>query len=100
MMYAMCDIETQLNYLKHDVSIIMAFAMHSKCTKCILVYLYSPIIQNFTHNSKVHPMADSWYRHGLMVLTTLMVLTQTHGIVSVLNHTLKGPSGACMHFFF
>ena len=30
---------------------------------------------------------DSWYRHGLMVLTTAMVLTYTHGIVSVLlNH--------------
>ena len=37
---------------------------------------------------------DSWYRHGLMVLTTPMVFTQTDGIVSVLlDHTrTRGPS--------
>ena len=37
---------------------------------------------------------DSWYRHGLMVLTAPMVLTQTHGIVSVLlnNTHTRGPS--------
>ena len=34
---------------------------------------------------------ESWYRHGLVVLTTPMVLTKTHGIVSVL---LRGPSVA------
>ena len=41
-------------------------------------------------------LTDSWYRHGLIVLTTPMVLTQTHGVVSVLlNHTRKrGPSVA------
>ena len=44
---------------------------------------------------------DSWYGHGLMVLTTPMVLTQTHSIVSVLlNHTYtRGPSDARMHLF-
>ena len=37
---------------------------------------------------------DLWYRQGLMVLTTPMVLTKTHGIESViLNHTrMRGPS--------
>ena len=37
---------------------------------------------------------DLCYRQGLMVLTTPMVLTKTHGIESVLlNHTLTtGPS--------
>ena len=41
---------------------------------------------------------DSWYRHGLMVLKKPMVLTQTHGKVSVLlNHThTRGPSVARM----
>ena len=36
---------------------------------------------------------DLWYRQGLMVLTTPMVLTKTHGIESViLNHTrTRGP---------
>ena len=45
---------------------------------------------------------DSWYRHGLMELTTPMALTQAHGIVSVLlNHTCtKAPSVACMFSFF
>ena len=37
---------------------------------------------------------DSWFRQGLMVLTTTMVLTLTHGIESVLlNHIrTRGPS--------
>ena len=45
---------------------------------------------------------DSWYRHGLMVLTTPMVLTQTDGIVSVLlNHTrARGPSFTLMRDFW
>ena len=44
----------------------------------------------------------SWYRHGLMVLTTPMVLTQTHGIVLVLlNHTrTRGPSVTRVRDFF
>ena len=45
---------------------------------------------------------DSWYRQGLMVLTTPMVLTKTHGIESViLNHThTRGPSVTRMRDFF
>ena len=47
---------------------------------------------------------ESWYGHGLMVLTTPMALTLTHGIASVLlNHAPKrGPSAAHMQdsFFF
>ena len=52
---------------------------------------------------------DSQYVHRLMILTTPMVLTKTHGIVSVLlNYThTRGPSVACMrdflerkHFFY
>ena len=45
---------------------------------------------------------DSWYRHGLMVLTTPMVFTQTDGIVSVLlDHTFtRGPSIARMLNFY
>ena len=45
---------------------------------------------------------DSWCRQGLMVLTTPMVLTKTHGIESVfLNHTRKrGPSVICMRDFY
>ena len=41
---------------------------------------------------------DLWYRQGLMVLTTPMVLTKTHGIESViLNHTrTRGPSDTRM----
>ena len=44
---------------------------------------------------------DSWYRHGLMVLTTPMLFTQTHGIESVLlNHTsTRGPSVTRMRDF-
>ena len=44
---------------------------------------------------------DSQYVHRLMILTTPMVLTKTHGIVSVLrNHThTRGPSVACMQDF-
>ena len=44
----------------------------------------------------------SWYRHGPMVLTTPMVLTKTHSIVSVLlNHTLmRGPIVAIVQDFF
>ena len=44
---------------------------------------------------------DSWYGHGLMVLTTLMVLIQIHGIVLVLlNHTCtRGLSVARMRDF-
>ena len=41
---------------------------------------------------------DSWYGHGLMVLTTLMVLIQIHGIVY--NHTCtRGLSVARMRDF-
>ena len=45
---------------------------------------------------------DLWYRPGLMVLTTPMVLTKTHGIESViLNHTrTRGPSVTRMQDFF
>ena len=45
---------------------------------------------------------DLLYRQGLMVLTSPMVLTQTHGIVSVLlNHTCtRGPSVTPMLDFF
>ena len=45
---------------------------------------------------------DLWYRQGLMVLTTPMVLTKTHVIESVLlNHTnTRGPSVACVWDFF
>ena len=44
---------------------------------------------------------DLWYRQGLMVLTTPMVLTETHGIKSVLlNHTrTRGPSVTRMRDF-
>ena len=46
---------------------------------------------------------DSWYVHGLMVLslTTPMVLTWTHGIVLVLlNHIrTRGPGVAGMRDF-
>ena len=39
-----------------------------------------------------------WYRHGIMVLTTPMVLMKTHGKESVLlNHTCtQGPGVARM----
>ena len=45
---------------------------------------------------------DLWYRQGLMVLTTPIVLTKTHGIESViLNHTrTRGPSVTRMRDFF
>ena len=45
---------------------------------------------------------DSWYEHGIMVLTIPMVLTQTHGIVSVLlNHTrTRGLSVTRIRDFF
>ena len=45
---------------------------------------------------------DLWYRQGLMVLTTPMVLTKTHGIESViLNHThTRGPSVTRLRDFF
>ena len=45
---------------------------------------------------------DLWYGQGLMVLTTPMVLTKTHGIESVLlNHTrTRGPSVTRMRDFF
>ena len=44
---------------------------------------------------------DSWYRHGLMVIITPMVLTETLGIVLVLqNHThTRGLSVALMRDF-
>ena len=44
---------------------------------------------------------DLWYKQGLMVLTTPMVLTKTHGIESVLlNHThTRGPSATRMKDF-
>ena len=43
-----------------------------------------------------------WYRQGLMVLTTPMEMTKTHGIESVIvNHTLTtGPSVTRMRDFF
>ena len=45
---------------------------------------------------------DSLYRHGLMVLTTLMVLPYTHGVQSVLlNHIcMRALSVAHTHDFF
>ena len=45
---------------------------------------------------------DSWYKHELMVITTRMVWTETHGIESViLNHTrTRGPSVARMRDFY
>ena len=44
---------------------------------------------------------DLWYRQGLMVLTTPMVLTKIHGIESViLNHARTiGPSVTRMRDF-
>ena len=44
---------------------------------------------------------DLWYRQQLMVLTTPIVLTKTHGIeLVILNHTrTRGPSGICMRDF-
>ena len=44
---------------------------------------------------------ELWYRQGLMVLTTPMVLTKTNGIESVLlNHTCtRGPSVTRMQDF-
>ena len=59
------------------------------------------------HGLMVYPWTygkdmDSWYIHRLVVLTTPMVLTQTHGIVSILlNHThTRGQSVARMWNFF
>ena len=45
---------------------------------------------------------DSWYRYRPMVLTTPMVLTEIHGIESVvLNHThTQGPSITRMQDYF
>ena len=45
---------------------------------------------------------DSWYRQGLMVLTTPMVMTKTHAIkLVVLNHILmRGPSLNRIQDFF
>ena len=45
---------------------------------------------------------DLWYGQGLMVLTTPMVLTQTHGIeLVILNHTrTRGRSVTRMRDFF
>ena len=61
-------------------------------------------VQTWTHGLDM----DSWHRHGLMVLAkthgmdTPMVLTKTHGLVSVLlNHThRRGPSVSRMLDFF
>ena len=43
------------------------------------------------HGKKTHGIhKDLWYRQGLMVLTTPMVLTKTRGIETVLlNHTIQ-----------
>ena len=56
------------------------------------------MVQTWTHGIKV----GSWYRHGLLLLTTPMVLTHPHGIVSVdLNPThTKRPNVARMQDFF
>ena len=45
---------------------------------------------------------DLWYRQQLMVLTTLIVLTKTHGIeLVILNNTrTRGPSVTSMQDFF
>ena len=61
-------------------------------------YIIRLMVQTWTHGIG----KDSWYGHRLMVLTTPMVLTKTHGIVSVLlNHTLtRGPSVTRMRDFF
>ena len=56
------------------------------------------MVLTWTHGIEM----DSWYRHGLLVLTTPMVLTQTHGIVLVLlNQTrTRGTSVTRMRTFF
>ena len=63
-----------------------------------LCYGHGLMVYTWTHGIDM----GSWYRHGPMVLTTPMVLTKTHGIVSVLlNHTLtRGPIAASMPDFF
>ena len=48
------------------------------------MYRHGFMVKTWIHGIDI----DSWYRHGLIVLTTLMAFTQTHGIVLVLlNHT-------------
>ena len=44
---------------------------------------------------------ESWYRHGLIVQTTPMVLTHSDGLVSILlSHTrMRGPCVARMQDF-
>ena len=62
------------------------------------------MVYTWTHGKYM----GSWYRHGLIIWTwthgieNTMVLTQTHGIVSVLlNHTrMRGPSVTRMRDFF
>ena len=63
-----------------------------------LLFRHGLMVQTWTYGIG----KDSWYGHRLMVLTTLMVLTYTHGIVLVLlNHThTKGPKGARLRDFF
>ena len=60
-------------------------------------YIHGLMVQTWTHGID----KDSWYRYRLMVLTTPMLLTQTHGIESVLlNHTrTRGPSVTRMRDF-
>ena len=61
-------------------------------------YRHGLMVLTWTHGID----KDSWYRHALVLLTTPLVLTKTHGIVSVLlNHTCtRGPSVARMQDFF
>ena len=62
-----------------------------------LWYRHGLMVYTWTHGKDM----DSLYRQALMVLTKPMVLTQTHGIVSVLlNHSCtRGPSVARMWDF-
>ena len=55
------------------------------------------MVKTWTHGIEM----DSWYRHGLVVLTTPMVLTKTHDIeLLLLNHPhTRGPSVARMRRF-
>ena len=60
-------------------------------------YRYGLMLETWILGRKM----DLWYRYGLMVFTTAMVLAKTHGIVSVLlNHRhMRGPSFARMRDF-
>ena len=62
------------------------------------LFKHGPMVWTWTYGTG----KDSWYGHRLMVLTRPMVLTYTHGILSVLlNHThTRGPSVTRMWDFY